>query len=38
MRGGTCAFYYYMSLDYMPEGWHLAIAAPASAAEEAGTS
>jgi streptogrisin C len=26
-KGGRCAFYYYMSLDYLPEGWRLATAA-----------
>jgi hypothetical protein len=34
MKGGTwdkdgrCAFYYYMSLDYLPEGWRLVTARP----------
>ncbi|MEA3060275.1 MAG: streptogrisin [Sphingomonadales bacterium] len=38
MKGGTwtkdgrCAFYYYMSLDYLPEGWRLATRADSPAA------
>jgi len=27
-RGGTCAFYFYMSLDYLPPGWSLLKAPP----------
>ncbi|MEA3034288.1 MAG: streptogrisin [Sphingomonadales bacterium] len=40
MKGGTwtkdgrCAFYYYMSLDYLPEGWRVVMGASASAAPE----
>jgi hypothetical protein len=41
MKGGTwtkdgrCAFYYYMSLDYLPEGWRLATRADSRAAPDA---
>lgn len=24
LAGGSCAFYYYMSVDYLPEGWRVA--------------
>jgi hypothetical protein len=40
MKGGTwtkdgrCAFYYYMSLDYLPQGWRLAMRADSPAAPE----
>ncbi|MEA3049608.1 MAG: streptogrisin [Sphingomonadales bacterium] len=40
MKGGTwtkdgrCAFYYYMSLDYLPDGWRLATRADSRAAPE----
>jgi hypothetical protein len=34
-RDGRCAFYYYMSLDYLPEGWRLATRADSPAAPEA---
>ena len=29
-RSGRCNFYYYMSTDYLPEGWSLSIAKPAA--------
>ncbi len=25
LKGGACAFYYYMSVDYLPEDWRLAV-------------
>jgi hypothetical protein len=25
LQGGNCAFYYYMSVDYLPEDWRLAV-------------
>ena len=28
---GSCVFYYYMSLDYLPDGWRLLVAPPAIA-------
>jgi streptogrisin C len=34
-RDGRCAFYYYMSLDYLPQGWRLAMRADSPAAPEA---
>jgi len=30
-RNGRCAFYYYMSLDYLPEGWRLVTGGASSA-------
>ena len=30
-RSGRCNFYYYMSTDYLPEGWSLLIDRPTSA-------
>jgi hypothetical protein len=33
-RDGRCAFYYYMSLDYLPEGWRLATRPDSPAAPE----
>jgi hypothetical protein len=28
-EGGRCLFYYYMSTDYLPEGWRLLVAGDA---------
>jgi hypothetical protein len=34
-RDGTCAFYYYMSTDYLPPGWSLLYATPTAGAAPA---
>nr|WP_294171139.1 hypothetical protein [uncultured Sphingomonas sp.] len=31
LQGGACAFYYYMSVDYLPGDWRLAVSTPANA-------
>jgi hypothetical protein len=31
LAGEACAFYYYMSTDYLPDGWRLMVSAPAKA-------
>jgi streptogrisin C len=36
VSGGRCAFYYYMSLDYLPDGWSL-LTRPAAASPQPGS-